>query len=174
MQHIEPNLLDSVIRNKIIQKLNPPKEEYWKPASTTAKNIYVKYVRTNIWFFVLLVAIIIFLIYRYFDIRNKNKIKIYQKHVREAYGIEAPIKKTLYDDYKDILLSAYYQQKERSREPDLALYNISEEKSKSSKYYDSIKSSTSSTSSTSSNKPMAYPSYPYSEGRLSEPKKRRK
>lgn len=174
MQHIKPNLLDSVVSKEIVQKLNPPKEDYWKPTSNTFKNIYIKYIRTNLWFYVFLVLIIIFLIYRYFDIRNKNKLKMYQEKIQQMYGIDPPIKKTLYDDYKDVLLSAYYHQKEKSREPDLALtkpkiYRQSEKYESSPTYSD-----TQSDPYSSSKKPMAYPSFPQNDGRLTEPKKRKR
>lgn len=110
---LKPNLVDPKYRAKIGKTLNPPEDDYWKPTKNVAQTIYADYVRPNIWLFVLILAFLIFLLYRYRIIQNQRvEENLRSKKTQENYSPQNP---TI--DYSDIALHIYNQQKEKSTEP---------------------------------------------------------
>lgn len=60
-----PNLIDPLFKKKIVQILNPPHKDYWKPVRSLFTIIYEDYIKTYSGVVFLLVLLLIFLIYRY-------------------------------------------------------------------------------------------------------------
>jgi hypothetical protein len=140
-KHLKPNLLDPIIKKKIIKTLKLPVNDYWAPVKSGLKSFIENYIKPNIGLVVFIILIIIFLIYRYRTIKEEKK---------NTYGTNAPPenKKQLHSDtnghetneYTDLLLQLYNSQKENLREPPI----------KQNRHIATTK--------------FAYPMYPYAQG----------
>lgn len=140
IKHIKPNLIDPILEKKIIKTLNPPKEDYWGPAKNGMQTFYQKYIKPNIILVIIIILIILFLIYRYRSIKKDRKLQQMQQYYQSQPNItnnNTKISKQEIDNYSDLLLTYYNQQKEMMREPTIK-----------------------------SNAKLAYPMYPYIQGSL--------
>ncbi|XWV24833.1 mg596 protein [Tupanvirus deep ocean] len=161
-KHLKPNLLDPIIEKKIIKTLKPPNHDYWAPAKSGVKSFFENYIKPNIGLVIFIIIIILFLIYRYRVIKKDREAKEIEKFYKNTYGIDInqenndnqiklqdpihikdsiPLDKNS-QDYTNLLLYLYNQQKESSREPQLKKYN----------------------NKTMTNTKLAYPMYPYARG----------
>jgi len=121
-KHLKPNLIDSTLRDKIIKTLNPPKEDYWAPTKTSVKSIFEKYIKPNYLFFLIILVLIFFLIYRYRIVkadREKAEMEKYYKSIQDTNSLP-PSSQVEQLDTASILLHLYNLQKENMREPPLA------------------------------------------------------
>ena len=149
-KHLKPNLIDPLIERKIMKTLKPPENDYWKPAKSSFKSFFEVYVKPNIGLVIMIVIIIIFLIYRYRIIQKEREARELEMTYKKIYGIEIPVNNQIQqnnqnkiqqkntaeiNEYTDLLLQLYNQQKEKLREP-------------------RIKNQTK----------FAYPMYPYAQG----------
>lgn len=137
-KHFKPNLLDPIVKKRIVKAMNPPKDDYWAPTKTTARSFYQNYIKSNIGFFIVLVIFILFLFYRYRIIR-KNRVTseiektyklqddpnviIYNTEPKIEHEFNQPPKKDIHisqkdmDEYAQLLMYLYEQQKDSLREP---------------------------------------------------------
>ncbi|XWV26080.1 hypothetical protein QJ857_gp1000 [Tupanvirus soda lake] len=161
-KHLKPNLLDPIMEKKIIKTLKPPNHDYWAPAKSGVKSFFENYIKPNIGLVILIIVVILFLIYRYRVIKKDREAKEVEKIYKNIYGIDMKqtndnIQTTPQDtysvkdtqsldknsqDYANLLLYLYNQQKESSREPQLKKYN----------------------NRMASTPKLAYPMYPYASG----------
>ena len=133
-KHLKPNLIDPLIERKIIKTLKPQENDYWKPAKSGFKSFFEVYIKPNIALVVIIVIIIIFLIYRYRIIQKEREAREVEIAYKKMYGIETstndqekqqPNNKNNIqqknaaeiNEYTDLLLQLYNQQKEKLREP---------------------------------------------------------
>src|SRR3984885_14952219 len=126
-KRIKPNLLDPSFGRKITKTLNPPKENYWEPTQKFLQNVYTKYIKQNIY--------IIIFIYRY--------KKTQQDRIKNKTNSDNFI-----EDYSNLALETYNQDKELSREPKM----IKQHNSKRIEY-----------AKNDINPKLMYPLYPYTK-----------
>lgn len=169
--NMKPNLIDPLIEQKIIKTLNPPIENYWGPAKDNFNYILHNYIKPNIFIFVLLVLFILFLVYRYKNIRqarieSKNdldpNINLIDKPIHQVQTnqplltsnslfvnpkskskIDHPLNQKEIDQYSELLIHLYQNQKESLREPYFKHYSRRMRPAQPS------------------NPKLAYPMYPY-------------
>ena len=72
---LKPDLIDDTIREKVAQILDTPKEDYWGPAKNAATSVYNGWIRKNWCFILLVIALILFLIWRYRYVKRRRKYK---------------------------------------------------------------------------------------------------
>ena len=88
----EPNLVNPMVRKKIMDILAPPKEDYWEPTRNTLKIFFYKYIMPNIFWVFVFIIICIFLYYRYRDTQKKKQKEL-----------ENPVNTTPNIDYQRII-----------------------------------------------------------------------
>jgi len=187
---LRPNLLDPILEKKIIKTLKPPKEDYWAPTKNIFQNIYQNYIRPNVYLIIIIVIICLILLYRYRMIRNDRAKKIDEMNQSHAYNhqylqenfqsnIVQPVivqpaivqpsvaqQNSVLDQYANMVLNVYNEQKEESREPRLKKIN---ERMKPAK----IKGSNTDSIKRQPGPRFAYPIYPYAKGGILTPAGRR-
>ena len=149
-KRLKPNLIDPLIGKKIVRTLKPPQEDYWAPTKNSFQTIYQKYIKPNTVLIILLVIFLIWLFWRYRLIKNQRQISP-SKLVTPANDL---VKQTLCsgdvqentNEYANLLLQLYNQQKEQTREPRVKQFNNRVQPAK----IDQPK--------------FAYPMYPYAKG----------
>lgn len=109
-KRLKPNLVDPIIQQKIINTLNPPKEDYWGPTKTTIYDFTNNYIIPNILFIIVLIIVGIILFYRY-RITQKEK----EKTQLDTYPDIQP--NTDQQLASKLAMEMYTQQKEQMREP---------------------------------------------------------
>lgn len=72
-KYIRPNLVEPILKQKIVKTLNPKVEDYWAPTKNTAQSFVRNYIKPNMWFFIVLLIFGLFLLYRYRMIKRKNE-----------------------------------------------------------------------------------------------------
>ena len=78
-KQVKPKLLDSNFHKKIVDTLNPPKDDYWAPAKNSFNKIFNSYIKPNITIIVVIFLFLVFLLYRYRQIKlHKERIYIEQ------------------------------------------------------------------------------------------------
>lgn len=145
-KHLKPKLLDPIIEKKIIKTLKPVKEDYWAPTKNGFRTAYENYIRPNFFLVFFIILIILFLIYRYRIISNRRQIAKIEKSLDTLDGSQVSSytidkknhSNTNNDNYTELLLYLYNDQKEKMREPPTKSNNISPK--------------------------FAYPMYPYARG----------
>ena len=132
-RHIKPNLVDPIIEKKIIKTLNPPREDYWAPTKNILQSFYQNYIKTNIPLIIFIIILILFLIYRYRSVREQRGqeyqnidptqpiVSVPQQPLLHERAIDKPNDKSLSkkdtNEYTNLFLALYNQQKETMREP---------------------------------------------------------
>jgi hypothetical protein len=155
-KRLKPNLLDPIIEKKIIKTLKPPQEDYWAPTKSSFQSFYKNYIRSNMMLVIFIIIIIMFLIYRYRVTKRERETKQLEKIYENMYHTERSVipekqqaiqlPKNDVNEYTNLLLALYNQQKENLREPNIKKFN------------DRMNPAL-------NNGPkFAYPMYPYAEG----------
>lgn len=70
---LKPDLLDQQLRDKICHGLIKPSDNYWVPVKKDLSTIRDKFFIPNLFFFIAIIILIIFLIYRYNMASRKKK-----------------------------------------------------------------------------------------------------
>lgn len=159
-KRLKPKLLDPIIEKKIIKTLKPPQEDYWAPTKNSFQSFFQNYIRPNVYLIIFIIIICLLLLYRYRVIKNdrENKLNKIQPAPAQNYmsnninfrhnsNVSIPLERNYTDEeYADLLLHLYNQQKEDAREPKIKHFNnrmmpVSKQVPK-----------------------LAYPLYPYSKG----------
>lgn len=116
-QKIKPNLLDPLIEKKIMKTLVQPKDDYWEPAKITANTFYHDYIKKNVWVVIIIILLILFLIYRYRSVKKEREIKRLNEQYTQSTQSTPKEPDISYDDYVELLMELYQQQKENMLEP---------------------------------------------------------
>jgi len=119
IQRLKPDLLNPILKQKIIQTINPPREDYWGPVKDLFSDIYMDYIKPNIYLVIFIIIIIIILIYRYNVTQEKRRLQLL--HPRLHHNNNTINDKQI--DSNDLALLIYNQQKENSREPSINTSN---------------------------------------------------
>ena len=78
-KRLKPNLLDPIVRKRIVKTLNPPVEDYWAPTKNTAQTFFQKYIKPNVGLFIVIIIFILFLFYRYRMIKKNRETSEIEK-----------------------------------------------------------------------------------------------
>lgn len=149
-KRLKPNLLDPIIGQKIIKTLNPPVEDYWAPTKNNFVSFYHNYIKQNTSLIIMIVIIILFLIYRYrITKKERESLELEQNYLSTENTLpprqaQKTIPKEELNEYTNMLLNFYNQQKETLREPSIETKQIQK----------------------GTGVKLAYPMYPYSKGSL--------
>ena len=76
---LKPNLIDPLLAGRIVKTLKPPTQDYWGPTRNLAQNLYHRFIKPNIYFFIFVIFIIIVLLFRYRSIKLEREYKEYDK-----------------------------------------------------------------------------------------------
>ena len=117
---IRPNLLDPIMKKKIIKTLNPPVEDYWAPTKSGAKSFIENYIKPNIGFFIFVILVILFLFYRYRVIKKGRERSELENQLNGEIIEPVPIQSNNIistNDYSQLLMYLYEKQKDSLREP---------------------------------------------------------
>lgn len=167
-KHLKPNLLDPIIRKKIMKTLNPPRQDYWAPAKLNCRSFYENYMKPNVGLVIVIIIIILFLLYRYRVIKKERDNRELEKiletdepllssiqvvtnnsgppaKIQNQKNTAKNLSKKELDDYTNLVLQLYGQEKEKLREPS-PRYNHSN------------------AGHNQSSPKFAYPMYPYAKG----------
>lgn len=151
-KRLKPNLVDPILQQKLMKTLAPPKEDYWAPTKNIFQTTYQNYIKPNIWLIIFIIVLLLLLLYRYRAIQNsryKNNddsqttTQIVVQPVQQVHQ-KKEIKNSI-NDYTNLVMSAYNQQKEDLREPPIPKINRQFQPTKK-------------------NSGFAYPMYPYTKG----------
>lgn len=77
---LKPNLIDPLLTNRIVKTLKPATQDYWGPTRNLAQNVYQKFIKPNIYFFLFILFIIIVLLFRYRSIKLEREHKEYDRN----------------------------------------------------------------------------------------------
>jgi len=109
--YIKPDLLNPVIRQRLVKTITTPEKQYWKPVTKFFSNLYENYIIPNIYLVLFIIFIIFVLIYRY-KITQDNRKK---KSPNNVENVAVP--EYLRYSEPELALMLYQQQRENSREP---------------------------------------------------------
>jgi|SRR5271154_4061104 len=157
---LKPNLLDPIIKQKIIKTLNPVKEDYWEPTKNIFQTFYQKYIRPNIYLILFIIFILLVLLYRYRVIqkdRQKNTEMANEMPDNEMPNNES----NEINDYTNLIMTAYNQQKEDSREPPIKKFS---ERVEPAPIKTNLKNNLKNNLKKNQMPRFAYPIYPYAKG----------
>lgn len=98
MTDLKPDLVDAEMQKKVAELLESPKEDYWGPTKDVITKVFNRWIKPNWAFWLIVLGLILFLIWRYRYVRRKKK---YDKPVTQL----------------DLLLEAYRKQQEALHEP---------------------------------------------------------
>lgn len=127
--NLKPNLVDSLIKKRIIKTLKPVPQDYWAPTKTTFRSLFESIIKPNLFFIIFFIVILILLYYRYHDTKKKRKeesLDTTNKIVEtdtfvEDFNIQCTDKKCVITpkikNESNVLLSMYMKEKEKMREP---------------------------------------------------------
>lgn len=110
-KQFEPNLIDPIVGKKIINSMKPIEEDYWGSARDMYNKIIDKIVKPNMVLIIIIILVVIYLIYRYRNIKHKNRISELNKN--------EDINKKNNDEYTDLLKQLYKYEIERTTEPSI-------------------------------------------------------
>lgn len=156
-KRLKPNLVDPILQQKLMKTLAPPKEDYWAPTKNIFQIAYQDYIKPNIWLIILVIILLLLLLYRYRTIQNsryKENDKSSINNLNTSYTTNQTVVEPInqkkqrnnsINEYAELVMSAYTQQKEDLREPPII---------KNNRQFQSNKKNSS----------FAYPMYPYIKG----------
>jgi len=112
VKNIKPNLLNPIVRQRLVNAIKPPVEDYWKPVKNRCSSLYENYILPNIYLVIFIIFVIVVLIYRY-KITQDNRQN--QHHIPEPKYF--PQQNNQYMGDSEIALLMYNYNKEMSKEP---------------------------------------------------------
>lgn len=69
----KPNLIDPIIKQKLINTIKKPKVNYWEPTKNFFEDFYENYIKPNLISVIILIILVLILLYRYF-MTQKNRL----------------------------------------------------------------------------------------------------
>ncbi len=168
-KRLKPNLIDSKVTDKISRTINPPKKDYWKPTRNVLYVFYSDYVQPNFYFFLFVVTVLLFLLYRYRIVQDQraeenfetgtNHVGICTDQFCENKPNYKANSKTDVQLYSDAVLDIYNKSKELSLEP-----RVRTSKNNDRVEWAPAPGSKSGSKSTSKSPKFAYPMFPFTKG----------
>lgn len=148
----KPNLIDPIIRKRIMKTLMPEKPDYWGPTRNSFRSFYNNIIKQNIPLVIFVIFIILFLIYRYRATKRERNEKTISDEQNVPLVATPPLGKQnadrkpdpSTDEYAKLLLQYYNQEKESAREPVIKKFSTRMDPAPGPK--------------------LAYPMYPYTKG----------
>lgn len=120
-KQLKPNLVNPIVKEKIIRTLNPPKEDYWAPTKNVFQSFYQNYIKPNIYLILFLIFLIVLLVYRYRIIKSRKT----QNKSNTDIANKKDKPENINDEYIDAAFQIYKQQKDEYYEPKLKSKNKS-------------------------------------------------
>ena len=122
-KYIKPDLINPVIRQRIVKTIQPLGETQWKPVKKFFSSLYEDYIIPNIYLVLFIIFIIFVLIYRYKITRdnrkktNESDSNIISPNNQQKDAVRELVNKKETNQIPDLAMLMYNQQKEHSREP---------------------------------------------------------
>lgn len=123
-KYIKPDLINPVIRQRIIKTIQPPGETQWKPVKKFFSSLYEDYIIPNIYLVLFIIFVIFVLIYRYKITRDNRKksskesnSEIISPDNQQKEAVKDLVNKKEINQIPDLAMLMYNQQKEHLREP---------------------------------------------------------
>lgn len=131
-KYIKPDLVNPVIRQRIIKTIQPPGKTQWKPVKKFFSSLYEDYIIPNIYLVLFIIFVIFVLIYRYKITRDNRKksskesnsklldhlnAEITSPNNQQKEVVKDLINKKEINQIPDLAMLMYNQQKEHLREP---------------------------------------------------------
>jgi hypothetical protein len=102
--HVGPNLINTETTKKILNELGSQSDNYWGPTKESAKTLS-NFFKDKIFFIVVIVFIILFLVYRYRQVKIAKDMKLLRNNDDDV------------NELKDKFLKMYEAQKNKLSEP---------------------------------------------------------